>query len=290
MMNYMAKIKAKVSIFTRKKTSSIFDGSYKSVYTGNGFDFESLREYIPGDSIRDIDWKASSRSRKVLVKRYIAQKKHNIMLVFDTGKKFLADTKGMQLKKDVALSVGGTVGYLTCKNGDDVGAIYCSKGMICYHPVKGGLYNVEKILTEYDKEDFSQYNSELEKSLHYIIKNVRRKMILFVITDMAGIKNIEEDTIKKLTYQHDVLFIDVSDADVTCGKSYDVNKALYIPDFISQNKYLKQIEEEMKKKILEENTKKLLKYRIVSTQVDSEEEIIEKVIELLERHKYANNR
>lgn len=290
MMSYVARIKAKVSVFTRKKTSNIFDGSYKSVYRGNGFDFESLREYIPGDSIRDIDWKASSRGRKILVKQYIAQKKHNIMLVFDAGKKFLADTKGMQCKKDVALNAGGVVGYLTCKNGDDVGAIYCRNGMIQYHPMKAGLFNVEKILTEYDKEDFSTYSGELKKSLNYIIKNVRRKMILFVITDMAGICDIEEDTLKKLTYQHDVLFIDVCDANVTSGKAYDVDKALYIPEFISGNKRLRQIEEETKKKILEESTKKLLKYRIVSTQINSEEEIIEKVIELLERHKYANNR
>ena len=71
-MNYVAKIRAKVSISANKKTSNLFDGSYKSVYQGNGLDFENLREYNPGDSIRDIDWKATSRSGKVLVKIYIA--------------------------------------------------------------------------------------------------------------------------------------------------------------------------------------------------------------------------
>jgi uncharacterized protein (DUF58 family) len=77
MKSYITKIRAKISIHANKKTSDIFDGTYKSVYQGNGMDFENLREYIPGDSIRDIDWKASSRSGKVLVKRYIAEKKHN---------------------------------------------------------------------------------------------------------------------------------------------------------------------------------------------------------------------
>ena len=50
-MNYVAKIRAKVSISANKKTSNLFDGSYKSVYQGNGLDFENLREYNPGDSI-----------------------------------------------------------------------------------------------------------------------------------------------------------------------------------------------------------------------------------------------
>ncbi len=49
--------------------------------------FEDLREYVVGDNIKDIDWKASARSRNLLVRRYIAEKKHNVMLVFDTGKK-----------------------------------------------------------------------------------------------------------------------------------------------------------------------------------------------------------
>ena len=73
--DYVGKIRRKVSIYSKNKTSNLFDGSYKSVYQGNGMDFENLREYIPGDNIRDIDWKATARGNKVLVKRYVAEKK-----------------------------------------------------------------------------------------------------------------------------------------------------------------------------------------------------------------------
>ncbi len=290
MMKYITKIRAKVSIYAKKRTSNVFDGSYKSIYIGNGFDFENLREYIPGDNVRDIDWKASSRSRKLLVKRYIAEKKHNIMLVFDTGKKMMAASSSSQVKKDVVLNVGGTIGYLTARNGDDVGAIYNRDGLIRYHQLKSGLENVERILTEYDREDFSGCGSDLEKSLNYIIKNVKRRMIVFVISDEAGIHGIDEDTLKVLKYCHDVLFVSITDAKLTDGKSFDIEKESYIPDFFSQNRRLKELEQEMKQKISQDNEKKLLKRGIVSTQIDCEEEIVDKVIELLERHKYAGNR
>lgn len=290
MMNYITKIRAKISIHARKKTSNLFDGSYRSIYTGNGFDFENLREYIPGDSIRDIDWKASSRSRSLLVKRYVAEKEHNIMIVFDTGKKMLADTKELQSKKEIALYVGGIIGYLSAKNGDNVGAIYNKNGMVQYHRADDGLYNIERILTNYDKEDFSLCNCELEKSLDFIIKNIKRRMILFVITDASGIRSVEEDMLKKLTYRHDVLFISISDADVTSGLAYNMDKDVYIPAFIANNKQLMKIEQETKKRITEENERKLIRHQIVSTQIDNEDEIVDKVIELLERHKYANNR
>lgn len=290
MMRYITRIKAKISIYARNKTSNVFDGSYKSIYSGNGFEFDNLREYIPGDNIRDIDWKASSRSGNLLVKRYIAEKKHNLMIVYDTGRRMSADAKSLQPKKDVVLNMGGTLSYLASRNGDNVGAVYNRNGLIQFFPLKAGLDNIERILTQYDKEQMEGYDSDLEKSLDYILKNIRRKMIICVISDAFGIHKVSENTLKRLTCQHDVIFVSISDADMTSGKSYIVDKNMYVPDFISGNKKLRKLEQETKKKVYEENEKKLLKHRIVSTQIDSEEEIPDKVIELLERHKYANNR
>ncbi len=299
MMKYVTKIKAKVNIHASKRTSALFDGSYKSIYTGNGFDFENLREYIPGDNIRDIDWKASSRSRNILVKRYIAERRHNVLLVFDTGKRMEAHTAASQVKKEVALYVAGTLGYLAGRNGDQIGSIYCCDGRVSYYPLRGGMHHLEHILTMYDRQELARDNSapgseseqgDLEKSLNYIIKNINKKMIVMVVTDMAGIHEVGEETLKKLTCMNDVLFVSVSDAQMTSQKAYDMGRSSYIPDFIAQDKKLRQIEQETRERIHAENEKKLSKYRIVTTEIDSDEEMAEKITELLERHKYASNR
>lgn len=290
MMNYITRIQAHIHIHARKKTSSIFDGSYKSIYTGNSLDFENLREYIPGDNVSDIDWKASARSKNLLVKRYIAEKRHNIMLVFDTGAAFLAHTGAGESKKSLALNAGGTVAYLSAKNGDSVGAIYNRKGMIQFHPMRAGLGNVERILTDYDKESFEDYKSDLTKSLEYLIKNVPQPMILFVISDAHGIYHMDEKLLKQLSFRHDVLFISIGDAFLTGGKSYDLGRNRYVTDYISHNKKLMKLEQEMKQQIADANEKKLIRHRIVSTEIHTGDEIADKIIELLERHKYANNR
>ena len=290
MMKYITKIRAKVNIHASKKTSSLFDGSYKSIYSGNGFDFENLREYIPGDNIRDIDWKASSRSRNILVKRYIAERKHNVLLVFDAGKKMSADSESGQNKKEVALYAGGTLGYLAGKNGDQIGAIYCSDGKVNYYPLRAGLNHLEHILTMYDRQELAVGNDDLEKSLAYIVKNINKKMIVLVITDMAGIHGVSEDTLKKLAGVNDVLFVSISDAKLTGGKAYDIERTTYLPEFISGDKKLQKIEQETRERVLEENEKKLAKYQIVCTHVDSEDELGDKITELLERHRYAGNR
>lgn len=290
MMKYITKIQARVSVFAKKKTSNIFDGSYKSIYTGNGLDFENLREYIPGDNIRDIDWKASARNKNLLIKQYIAEKKHNVLLVFDTGRSLLADTGSGENKKEVALNAGGTLGFLSAQNGDNVGAIYNRNGMIQFFPLRMGLTNLERILTAYDREDFSGYDSDLNKTFEYIIRNVSKRMIIFVVTDAVGIHKTDENTLKKLRFFHDVLFVNIGDANLTGKKTYDVKKSVYISDYIARNRKLMKLELETKKKVFEENTKKLLKHQIVCAQVDSEDEIVDKTMELLERHKYANNR
>ncbi len=290
MMKYITKIQARVSVFAKKKTSNVFDGSYKSIYTGNGLDFENLREYIPGDNIRDIDWKASARNKNLLVKQYIAEKKHNVLLVFDTGRSLLADTAKQETKKDVALNAGGTLGFLAAQNGDNVGAIYNRNGMIQFFPLRMGLNNLERILTNYDREDFSGYDSDLNKTFDYIIRNISKRMIIFVVTDAAGIHKTDENTLKKLRFFHDVLFINIGDTYLTGGKTYDIKRSVYISDYISRNRKLKKLEQETREKIFDENIRKLLKHQIVCTQLDSENEIVDKTMELLERHKYANNR
>ena len=68
--SYLNRIKANISIYARKNTSSLLDGNYKSIYKGKSLNFDDLREYVVGDNVKDIDWKASSRTRKLLVKQY----------------------------------------------------------------------------------------------------------------------------------------------------------------------------------------------------------------------------
>lgn len=290
MMDYITKIRANVSIYTTRKTSNILDGAYRSIYMGRSLNFEDLREYIPGDNIRDIDWKASSRSRNLLVKRYIAEKKHNIMLVFDSGLKMSGDTRLEESKKETALYVGGTIAYIAFKNGDNVGALYNSDGLIQFHQLKTGLYNVEKILSSYQADALKGKKNSISKTLNYIINNFRRKMIIFVITDAAGASEIDEGTLKRLYARHDVLFVTISDADITGARSFDLDADTYIPNFVTGNKKLIALEQAHKKKISEQNERKFLKFGISAVEVNGKEEIVTKVTELLEKHRYANVR
>ena len=74
-MTYISRIQGNMkgykTIYTTKATSRIIDGSYNSIYKGRSMNFDELREYVVGDDIKDMDWKASARSQKLLVRRRV---------------------------------------------------------------------------------------------------------------------------------------------------------------------------------------------------------------------------
>ena len=288
--DYITRIKANVSIYATKKTSNVLDGTYPSVFHGRSLNFEDLREYVPGDNIRDIDWKSSGRAGTILVKRYIADKKHSIMLVLDTGAKMSGDTAQFESKREIALRTAGTIGYIAYKNGDTVGSLYNNDGMIKLNPFRTGIPNLERILAQYDRDLESTKKNSIEKSLNFILNNFKKRMIIFVVTDMDGISQVSEPCLKRLKTRHDVLFVNISDLGLTGNKVFDIDGKGYVPSFISGNKVLARLEAEKRKEIIDANAHKLLKFGVSSVTVDKEDEIVTKIIELLESHRYANIR
>lgn len=286
-MKYITKIKANLAIYTKKKTSNILEGAYNSIYKGKSMNFEDLREYVIGDNVKDIDWKASARSNKILIKQYIAEKKHNILFILDTGRKMLADTRDLEPKKDVAMMAIGTIGYLVDKHGDSIGAIYRGKEKIKLFDFNTGIYNLEKILNSYEKEIDSE--NDLEGLINYVLKFIKRRMIIFIITDIDGMNNTSEETLKKLSLLHDCFFVNISDALMTGYNAFDMDQNSYIPDFILEDDKLKNIELELKTKIYDETKEKFKKYKIVTTTINKQKEIVNDVFKLLERRKNANH-
>lgn len=284
-LKYVTKIKAGLSLYTKRKTSNILEGSYNSIYKGKSMNFEDLREYVIGDNVKDIDWKASVRANKILIKRYIAEKKHNILFILDGGKKMLADTKMLDSKKDVALMTLGTIGYLVNKNGDSISTIYQGKDKITMMPFKAGLYNLENVINLYEKNIGEE--NDLEELIKYVIKNIRKRMIVFIITDINGMSSISEDTLRRLAYYNDIMFVNISDALMTGYNAFDVDDDEYVPDYILDDKKMKDIEQELKNNIYEETNKKYKKYNIFSITIDREKDVVESIVKLLERRKNA---
>lgn len=286
--DYLAKIKASIALFTRKKTSNILDGEFSSIYKGRSFDFDDLREYVYGDSVRDIDWKSSSKTGRVLIRRYIADKKHNILFVGDSGKKFQGDTDKGESKKKIALTVMGTISYLVNNHGDDYALLTSTNKGYDFSFFKSGNVHLEQLYLTYDKCLEDEESKSLNKTLDYIAEHIRRKMIIFIITDMAGEATLDDGLLKKLTVMNDVMVISIEDAYLTGDNLFDLDAGVYEKDFLLHDKMLNQLEisdRRARRKKLDEMYKK---YMISAVSISREEDVVDKIVELFERHKNEN--
>ena len=288
-LKYINKIKANLSIYSNKKTTNILDGTYKSVYKGKSMNFENLREYVINDDVKDIDWKSSARSGTLLVKQFIAEKKHNILFVIDTGKKMDADTDKLESKKELALYTAGTIGYIAIENGDYIGMLFSNDKKIDFKPFKYNLYNLESYLSCYERTaniDGVTINELLEN----VYSKLTKKMIIFIITDLEGLNNIEDDTLKKITQIHDVMLININDNYMFGENLYDISNNEYIPEIMLNDTKLNEIEKNIKNNLIEKNKEKLKKNKISMINLSSIKEINKQIIRLLEEHRYASNK
>ncbi len=288
-MKYISKIQSGLTrcstIYTNKATSRILDGSYNSIYKGRSMNFDELREYVVGDEIKDIDWKASARNQRLLVKQYIAEKKHNIMLVMDTNRRMLAYSNQLQEKREVALMCAGTLAYLVNRNGDYVSATYATEKSINHFPFKMGLMNIEEILTHYDRKVTMENQSNINAPLDYIIRHFKRRMVILVVTDIEGIRGIPDATLKELLTMNDILFVNVGDADTSGRNVYDIDSECYLPEYFTMDKKLAKLEMTKKQAAYKEAMDKLKRFGIASSTIHDTDEIDMKIMELLNKHK-----
>ena len=288
-MNYVSKIQSNMKrhrmIQTTKRTAQILDGSYNSVFKGRSNNFGELREYVDGDDAKDIDWKASARSRKMLVRQYIAEKKHNIMLVVDTNKRMLAETSNGAEKREVALMSAGTLACLVNQDGDYVSATYATKSSINHFPFKNGLANVESILNHYNKTVVLENSSSVALPLNYILHHYKRRMIILIVTDTEGVLSIPDAMFKRLLVLHDVLVVRISDTDLSGNHVFDVELGDYLPDYFTKNKKLVEMERKNKAIMDSQCYEKLKHFGIASVTIDSLDNIETRIVELLSMHK-----
>jgi len=287
-LNYINKIKSNIYINTNIKTSNFLEGTYKSIYKGKSMNFENLREYVINDDVKDIDWKASARNNGLLVKQFIAEKKHNILIVIDSGGKMEANTAKGELKKELALYIMGTIGYIGISNGDYVGMAY-AEDKIVYHRFRNNLVHLEKYLCAYEKKNNENKNITLNDVLEGVSKTISKRMIIFVITDIGGLDLIDDKMLKILSISNDLLLININDNYMHGENMYDISSRKYIPNIISKNNKLFKYEQQLRENILSENVKRLNKYKITMVTIDSKDEINDKLIELLTKHQYAKN-
>jgi uncharacterized protein (DUF58 family) len=296
MTAHLTRIKTKLSIHAHRKVRGLLEGEYASLHTGRGIDFNDLREYVRGDDVKDIDWKASARSRQLLVKRYVAERKHTVLLCISTGRSMAALNDAQVSKRELAVFVAGMMGYFAVRHGDLVSLVHGDAEHQHAHPAKGGELHLERLLgAAHDAIDPDGPPSDLTRLLRFTVRTVRRRAILVVVSDETVVSQEMDDLLRRLTAQHEVLFLTIGDLDpsapaVADRRLVDVDIRTEIPGWLRHDAQLRREYAALVAAEDQQLRSRLDKLGVVHERISDIDSAIAAVFHLLERHRHARRR
>jgi uncharacterized protein (DUF58 family) len=288
----LTRVKSKLFVHARRRSRSLLEGEYSSVFHGRSLDYDDLRAYVPGDEVRDIDWKATARHQAPLVKRYVATRKQNLMLVIDTGRGMAATTSSGEPKKDVAIAAAGLVGYLAQRHGDLVGLVRGTAASTVAHDMRGTEAHLELLLRAVDSATrLDGDQSNLATQLRWVVRNVRRRLVLLVVADDKELDPALDDLLRRLHVQHEILWITVEDADPTAiggdRTAYDVADTYTLPTLVRLDPKVKRAYAASVDARVRRTSELLDRRGINHARLGSSDEVVTAVFALLERQRRA---
>ncbi len=168
----------KFALFSAEQASRLV-GAHLKRRRGEGTDFNQMREYRVGDSLRQIDWKATSRSRKLISREYQDEKNQQLVMMVDTGRRMMAQ-EGELAHFDHVLNATLVVSYLALRQGDAVG-LFASGGESRWVAPKRGMAAIDTLLrASYDLQPQPVATDYLAAATELSLRQRKRSLVMLV--------------------------------------------------------------------------------------------------------------
>ncbi|MEE6138798.1 DUF58 domain-containing protein [Mycobacterium sp. 050128] len=193
-------------------TRGLLEGGRYALLHTRSMEFDDLRPYVPGDDVRDIDWKASARSGSVLIKRFVSEKHHKILLVADAGRNMSALAPSGECKRDIAAHIMGAVGLIGLRRSDQIGMVYGDRRGCVNITQQRGESHVEGLLHRWYQHTTTEPGaSDITAQLDYVATHYRHTMLIIVVSDEPDIDDRLSTVLTRVSARHDIMWAMVSD-------------------------------------------------------------------------------
>ena len=245
----------RIEIKTKGLSNHIFAGEYHSTFKGRGMSFSEVREYIPGDDVKFIDWNVTARFSHPYVKVFEEERELIVMLLVDISSSSLFGTQ-KQLKRDLITELGAVLSFSATTNNDKVGVIFFSDKVEQYIPPKKGKSHILRIIRELIAlEPNHRGDTNVSVALEFLNNVLKKRTITFLLSDFVSPPY--DNAIQLAARKHDMVGMHIYDKydkelpsaglvqvlDSETGQSFWVdtdNKAVrtkYAAEFDEKNKY-----------------------------------------------------
>jgi uncharacterized protein (DUF58 family) len=172
----------RIEIRTSRLVNSVFGGEYHSVFKGRGMEFQEVREYVPGDDIRAIDWNVTARGGDLYVKKFTEERELTVVLLVDiSASQFFGCTP--RFKKDLAAEIAAVLAFAATRNNDRVGLVLFTDRIELYLPPRKGASHVLRVIKEVLSFPPRSRGTRLAAALEFLNRVTHRRAVAFLVSD-----------------------------------------------------------------------------------------------------------
>ncbi len=198
----------KVHIRSARQVNTLMAGQYKSVFRGTGMEFEEVREYSPGDDVKNIDWKVSARMGRPYIKRYREERELVVNLLIDMSASGNFGTTE-SLKRETAAETAAILAFNAIRNNDNVGAILFTDTVEKYIPPKKGAAHVWRLIREIFTFAPQRRRTDIREAVAWLGRVSRKKSVAFLISDFLDRDYLRE--LRTVSRKHELIGVLLSD-------------------------------------------------------------------------------
>ena len=275
-------IQALFSFQTKKNSSNLLEGSFRSIYRGKSMDFDELKEYQYGDDISSIDWKATARLGTPLIRHNKAERRHTLLFLSDAGIQYRAVTPHYESKKEILTGALWTLSSLAKNENLDYGLCMPSGNQHLITSFLSSEAHTEQLLDIYQTQLDSSSSLSLNDLLRISLENISKRLLIFLLTDLEGASSLEKRLLEEAEEKNDLYLLLVLDAPLSSTQSYDIEKNEYLrSDYLFTN-HLKEVEEKAREERMTNLKSFYHSLGIPFSTISSKDELVESLLVLME--------
>ena len=275
-------IQALFSFQTKKNSSNLLEGSFRSIYRGKSMDFDELKEYQYGDDISSIDWKATARLGTPLIRHNKAERRHTLLFLSDAGIQYRAVTPHYESKKEILTGALWALSGLAKNENLDYGLCMPSGDQHLITSFLSSEAHTEQLLDIYQTQLESSSTLSLNDLLRISLENISKRLLIFLLTDLEGASSLEKRLLEEAEEKNDLYLLVVLDAPLSSTQSYDIEKNEYLrSDYLFTN-HLKEVEEKAREERMTNLKSFYHSLGIPFSTISSKDELVESLLALME--------
>lgn len=197
-----------LQITTRKVVNDVLAGEYGSVFKGRGMEFDEVREYMPGDDVRTIDWNVTARTGRPHVKRFVEERELTVIFLVDLSASG-AFGSVKKLKNEVAAEFCALLSFSAVKNHDKVGLVVFTDQVEMFIPPKKGTTHVLRVIRELLNFKPRQAKTDIVGALDYLGKVTTKRAVIFLVSDFQAEEF--EKQMRIISKRHDLIAVTIID-------------------------------------------------------------------------------